>query len=136
VTGIGTANSAVSWVRTDQAVWAADDIVLACGIWGPAVAALAGVLLPLTPVAHPYVHGPARARAAGRSPFVRWPEQHVYARDHGDRLGLGTYDHVPVPVAVDGVGSAERPWSAVFDDAVQRALALLPRPRASRSTCG
>lgn len=37
VTGIGTANGAVSWVRTDQAVWAADDIVLACGIWGPAV---------------------------------------------------------------------------------------------------
>jgi glycine/D-amino acid oxidase-like deaminating enzyme len=57
---------------------------------------------------------------------VRWPEHHVYARDHGDQLGLGTYDHVPVPVAVDGVGSAERPWSAVFDDAVQRALALLP----------
>jgi glycine/D-amino acid oxidase-like deaminating enzyme len=127
VTGIGTANGAVASVRTDQAVLAADDIVVACGVWGPAVAALAGVSLPLTPVAHPYVHGPARAPAASRSPFVRWPEHHVYARDHGDRLGLGTYDHVPVPVPADRLGSsAERPWSARFDDPVQRAVALLP----------
>ena len=36
---------------------AADDVVVACGIWGPAVAAFAGVDLPLTPVAHPYLHG-------------------------------------------------------------------------------
>jgi glycine/D-amino acid oxidase-like deaminating enzyme len=116
----------VSSVRTDDAVLSADDVVLACGIWGPAVAALAGVALPLTPVAHPYVHGPARSLAASRSPFVRWPEHHVYACDHGDRLGLGTYDHVPVPVAVDGVGSAQQPWSERFEGAVQRALALLP----------
>jgi glycine/D-amino acid oxidase-like deaminating enzyme len=126
VTGIGTANGAVSSVRTDEAVLAADDVVLACGIWGPALAALAGVALPLTPVAHPYVHGPARAPAASRSPFVRWPEHHVYACDHRDRLGLGTYDHLPVPVAVDGVESAEQPWSEPSEGTVQRALALLP----------
>jgi glycine/D-amino acid oxidase-like deaminating enzyme len=126
VTGIGTTNGAVSWVRTDETVLPADDIVLACGIWGAAVAALAGVSLPLTPVAHPYVHGPGRAPAAIRSPFVRWPEHHVYARDHGDRLGLGTYDHVPMPVPIAGMGSAERPWSELFDDPVQRALTLLP----------
>lgn len=62
------------------------------------------------------------------APFVRWPEHHVYARDHGDCLGLGTCDHVPLPIAIDHLGiDAERPWPAeLFDPAVDRALELLP----------
>lgn len=106
----------------------ADDVVLACGIWGQQVAALVGVDLPLVPVAHPYVHGPLREPAARSSPFVRWPEHHVYARDHGDRLGLGGYDHTPVPVPVEQLRhGAELPWPASFDDVVHRALRLLPQ---------
>lgn len=104
----------------------ADDIVLAAGVWGPAVAAMAGQQLPLVPVAHPYVHGPTRP-ASAPSPFVRWPEHHVYARDHGDRLGLGTYDHTPVPVHVAELGDgAERPWTSAFEAAVDQARQLLP----------
>lgn len=62
-----------------------------------------------------------------RSPFVRWPEHHVYARDHGDRVGLGTYDHRPVPLTVEELGdSAERLWLETFDEAVRQALLLLP----------
>ena len=85
----------------------------------------------LTPVAHPYVYGPPHDTPPPRSPFVRWPEHHVYARDHGDRLGLGTYDHTPLPVAVDQLGTdAEQPWPAEpFDAAVRRALDLLPARR-------
>ncbi|MGX6605510.1 NAD(P)/FAD-dependent oxidoreductase [Micromonosporaceae bacterium Da 78-11] len=105
---------------------AADDVVVAGGIWGPVVAALAGFELELTPVAHPYVHGPAVHLPT--TPFVRWPEQHVYARGHGDRLGLGTYDHEPVPVEDLG-DRAERDWlPEVFDAAVARGMALLPEP--------
>jgi len=64
----------------------------------------------------------------GLSPFVRWPEHHVYARDHGDRLGLGTYDHVPVPITPNALGTkAEQPWpDEVFDPAVAKASMLLP----------
>lgn len=108
----------------------ADDVVLACGIWGQQVAALAGIHVPLVPVAHPYVHGPLRPRAACSAPFVRWPEHHVYARDHGDRLGLGSYDHTPVPVTVEQLaGGAELPWPAAFEEVVDRALRLLPVPQ-------
>lgn len=59
---------------------------------------------------------------------MRWPEHHVYARDHGDRLGLGTYDHRPLPVAPDALGAdAEQPWPAqLFDPAVERAVRLMP----------
>lgn len=105
----------------------ADDVVLACGIWGRQVAALASLRVPLVPVAHPYVHGPLRASAVIGSPFVRWPEHHVYARDHGDRLGMGSYAHAPIPVDVEDFGSgAELPWRADFDTVISEAMNLLP----------
>lgn len=128
VTGIEVRAERVRAVQAAEEALIADDVVIACGIWGPAVAALAGQSLPLVPVGHPYVYGPARGASTVATPFVRWPEHHVYARDHGDRLGLGTYDHAPLPVesAVLGTG-AEQPWPAeLFDQTVQQAIELLP----------
>lgn len=128
VVGIELRGNRVSSVRTATESFPADDVVLASGIWGPVVASLVDQRIPLTPVAHPYAYGPKRAESAVSTPFVRWPEQHVYARDHGDRLGLGTYDHTPQPVPLDRLGRiAEQPWPGeLFDDAVGRAMELLP----------
>ncbi|WP_039937974.1 NAD(P)/FAD-dependent oxidoreductase, partial [Streptomyces himastatinicus] len=128
VTAIETDGGRVRSVRAGDREWAADDVVLACGIWGPAVAALAGVGLPLVPVGHPYVHGPRHTAPHPPSPFVRWPEHHVYARDHGDRDGLGTYDHQPLPVEISGLTEgADRPWPGdLFDRAIAAGLRLLP----------
>jgi glycine/D-amino acid oxidase-like deaminating enzyme len=128
VTAIDVRAGRVRAVHATDESLIADDVVIACGIWGPAVAALAGQSLPLVPVGHPYVYGPARGASTAATPFVRWPEHHVYARDHGDRLGLGTYDHVPLPVESSVLGTdAEQPWSTeVFDPAVQQAIELLP----------
>jgi len=128
VTAIDTRGDCVVGVRMDDQAVSADDIVVACGIWGPAIAALAGQMMPLVPVAHPYVYGPDRSSATPMSPFLRWPEHHVYARNHGDRLGLGTYDHAPVGIAVRDLGlSAEKPWlGKLFDPAIESALSLLP----------
>ncbi|MEV0697436.1 FAD-binding oxidoreductase [Saccharopolyspora sp. NPDC050389] len=128
VVGIELRGNRVSAVRTATESFPADDVVLASGIWGPVVASLVDQRIPLTPVAHPYVYGPKRAESAARTPFVRWPERHVYARDHGDRLGLGTYDHAPQPVPLDRLGRiAEQPWPGEpFDDAVGSAMELLP----------
>ncbi len=113
-------------VRTVQGI-PATDAVIACGVRAPSVAALAGFDLPLTPVAHPYVYGPGPG--TGPAPFVRWPEHQVYARHHGDRLGLGTDDHVPLPLddLDDLDGRAGWDWPAdPFDGAVSRAMRLLP----------
>ncbi|MGW1365366.1 NAD(P)/FAD-dependent oxidoreductase [Streptomyces chartreusis] len=128
VVGFEAHGNHVNLVRTQDRSYRADDVVLACGIWGAGVAELIGMHLPLTPVAHPYVYGPTRLPASTVSPFVRWPEHHVYARDHGDRYGLGTYDHAPVPVAYESLGHvAEQPWDANnFDRALAQALDLLP----------
>ncbi|WP_407562695.1 NAD(P)/FAD-dependent oxidoreductase [Streptomyces sp. 184] len=112
----------------DGTLLPADDTVLASGIWGPLLAAQAGVRLPLTPVSHPYVYGGPHPARHPRGPFVRWPEHHAYARDHGDRDGIGTYDHELRPVAPADLGvQAEEPWPGEpFDGAVAAALALLP----------
>lgn len=106
----------------------ADDIVLACGIWGACLGKEIGLSVPVFPVAHPYVYGPSRVAAQPGQPFVRWPERHVYARDHGGRLGIGSYDHAGIGVPVEDLGfSAEKPWiDGEFDRVIGGAIALLP----------
>jgi glycine/D-amino acid oxidase-like deaminating enzyme len=111
VTGIEMDGGRVRGVRTSEGTeLPADDVVVATGIWGAKVAALAGVRLPLVPVAHPYVRGRARPAASATSPYVSWPEHQVYARHDGDRLGQG----------------AELPWTPAFEAAVQQGRRLLP----------
>jgi glycine/D-amino acid oxidase-like deaminating enzyme len=125
---IEVSGSRVKRVHTPADTLAVDDVVIATGIWGPRVAASTGYTLPLTPVAHPYVYGPKHARAEDTTPFVRWPTKHVYTRDHGDQIGIGTYDHAPQPVAQEELGTrADRAWpEKLFDEAIARALGLLP----------
>ncbi|TCO59559.1 glycine/D-amino acid oxidase-like deaminating enzyme [Actinocrispum wychmicini] len=125
VLGFDVRGNRLTAVRTADDVLGADDVIIACGFWGPAVADLVGVSLPLVPIAHPYVYSRRRAAWGLATPLVRWPEHGVYARDHGDRDGLGTSDHdPPTPSCVD---QAELPWpGGELDRAVARALALLP----------
>ncbi len=104
----------------------ADDVVVACGIWGPAIADLAGIELPLVPVVHAYVYSAAHPATRRPSPLIRWPEHNVYARDDGSRYGLGTSDHAPL-IADELADRAELSWpGGEFDDAVAAALKLLP----------
>lgn len=119
--------------------FAADDVVLAGGVWGPWLAKMVGLTLPLFPVAHPYVYSAAHARHSG-GPFVRWPEHHVYARMHGDRLGIGSYDHAPVLVGQDELQQgANLVWAHAFDRVIldaQRLLAADARFAADRRVNG
>lgn len=102
-----------------------DAVVLAAGIWGRGLAELVGLRLPLHPVAHPYVYsGPSSHLQAG--PFVRWPEHHVYARVHHNQLGIGSYDHYPVPVEEHDLElSASLPWRNEFTPVIDHAQRLL-----------
>lgn len=53
---VGITSGTRASVRTrDGQTWAADEIVLAAGVWGPTLAGLVGIELPLVPLAHPYV---------------------------------------------------------------------------------
>ncbi|MEV6394564.1 FAD-dependent oxidoreductase [Streptomyces sp. NPDC051907] len=101
-------------VVTDQGEIPADIVVCCAGIWGPKVARMVGMNLPLTPLAHQLAWtGPVPA-LAGQSeeavrPILRHQDADLYYRDRYDRLGIGYYGHRPMPVSADDIVS--------FDDA-------------------
>ncbi|MCJ1258706.1 hypothetical protein MMC24_006539 [Lignoscripta atroalba] len=116
---------AVSGVETSLGRLSCTSIVLATGIWTSSLLSGLSHNLPIVPVAHPYVRGPHRMMRPSQSPFVRWPEAHIYARDHGEFDGLGSYDHLPVSVQDLGQ-SAIGEWPKMFDQILQSAYSILP----------
>ncbi|MEU4145144.1 GcvT family protein [Streptomyces parvulus] len=103
VTAIERQDGRVTGVVTDRGTFPADHVVSAAGFWGPVVGRMAGVDVPLQPLAHQYARtGPLPAlggatREASR-PILRFQDRDLYFREHGDRLGIGSYAHRPLPV--------------------------------------
>src|SRR2546428_1931878 len=52
VTGIDVENGAVKRVRTDKGDIEAEVVVIACGVWSPRIAKMAGANIPLIPAVH------------------------------------------------------------------------------------
>ncbi|MFG3504878.1 FAD-dependent oxidoreductase [Streptomyces sp. NPDC047821] len=103
VTGIERAGGRVTGVVTDRGTFPADHVVSAAGFWGPVVGRMAGVDVPLLPLAHQYVRtGPlpelAGTTAEASRPILRFQDRDLYVREHTDRLGIGSYAHRPMPV--------------------------------------
>lgn len=134
---------AVSAVVTDQGEIPADIVVCCAGIWGPKIARMVGMNLPLTPLAHqlawtgpvPALEG--QAEEAVR-PILRHQDGDLYYRDRFDRIGIGYYGHRPMPVdpeAIASVDDAELMPSVMkfteddFADAWAETQALLPATR-------
>ncbi|KAJ9475261.1 N,N-dimethylglycine oxidase [Pseudozyma hubeiensis] len=99
-------------------------VILCTGIWTRVLLPS----LPIVPVAHPYCYTAQRSEPrALKTPFVRYPEAHVYVRDHGLRDGVGSYAHDPIAVANSHLTqSAYGEWHSAFEPVLQDALALLP----------
>ncbi|RJQ80420.1 FAD-binding oxidoreductase [Pseudonocardiaceae bacterium YIM PH 21723] len=108
----------------------AKKVVLAAGIWGPVLAAKAGIRLPMVAVQHPYVFTPDLDTLDDTpidEPIVLYPDEHVYTRRHGTRYGLGSYAHRPLPFTPSTVLSAELPFDhADFGSAIEDATRLIP----------
>lgn len=121
VDSFGIADGAISGVRTaDGQILQAKRVIVATGIWARLLAQSATSLpVPIVPVAHPYVY---TAETEGTlTPFCRWPEDHVYARFHGHRFGLGSYDHAPIHVE-HLAATASEPWSStIFGGVIAKA---------------
>ncbi|AWE48964.1 GcvT family protein [Streptomyces nigra] len=108
VLGIRTADGEITGVRTDHGDLDADIVVCCAGIWGPRIARMAGMNLPLTPLAHQLAWtGPVPALAGQREeavrPILRHQDAGLYYRDRFDRLGIGSYGHRPMPVRADDI---------------------------------
>ncbi|MFI5930698.1 FAD-dependent oxidoreductase [Actinoplanes sp. NPDC051494] len=125
VIAIERADGHVTGVRTPGAYYRADVVVNCAGFWGQAVGALAGVPVPLLPMAHQY----ARSTTVATPPdtVLRHQDRDLYFRSHGDHLGIGSYLHRPMPVDVTAVGSSILPFTPDdFTGSWDAAVELLP----------
>jgi glycine cleavage system aminomethyltransferase T/glycine/D-amino acid oxidase-like deaminating enzyme len=110
VTGIDTENGRVRRVRTDGGDIDTDYVVIACGIWSPRIAAMAGASIPLTPAVHQMISvGPVPrfADTVGEItyPIVRDMDTNMYERQHGGDLEVGSYAHRAILMYPDEIPS-------------------------------
>jgi glycine/D-amino acid oxidase-like deaminating enzyme len=118
VTGIGTRRGQVCSVSTRDGEFATEQVIIAAGPWSVALAALAGVELPIVPVLHEYfVTEPVAGWHAGL-PCLRIPEIQVYARGEGERVLCGGFENQgtsldPRAVTVDDPLPASADWDVL-----------------------
>ncbi|GLZ45027.1 glycine cleavage system protein T [Actinomycetospora sp. NBRC 106375] len=110
VLGIDTDGGRVRRVRTDRGDVETEYVVVACGVWSPRIAALAGATVPLTPAVHQMIDvGPIPELAAtGREiafPIIRDMDPLMYERQSGADLEIGSYAHRPILVDPDDIPS-------------------------------
>ncbi|PBC64968.1 sarcosine dehydrogenase [Streptomyces sp. Tue6028] len=103
VTGIEREDVRVTAVVTDRGSFPADHVVSAAGFWGPVIGRMAGVDVPLQPLAHQYAKTRPLSELAGAvaeasRPILRFQDRDLYFREHHDRIGIGSYAHRPLPV--------------------------------------
>jgi glycine/D-amino acid oxidase-like deaminating enzyme len=115
VTGIRLAGGAVTGLRTDRGDVATSMVINAAGPWAAALAALAGVDLPIVPVRHEYfVTGPVPGWHASL-PVLRIPDIRIYARAEGPGILCGGWEAAslsldPRQVAVDQPLAVSPDW--------------------------
>ena len=102
VTAIHVERGRVTGVATDKGEIEADVVVNAGGIFAQELGALAGVNVPIVPMAHEYLV----TRPAGLPldmPTMRDPSLLVYFRPESGGLVMGGYERDPAPWSLDGI---------------------------------
>jgi len=112
VLDVQQADGRVTGVLTDQGEIPADIVVCCAGIWGPRIARMVGMNLPLTPLAHQLAWtGPVPALAGQTAeavrPILRHQDADLYYRDRFDGIGIGYYGHRPMPITADEILSVD-----------------------------
>jgi glycine cleavage system aminomethyltransferase T/glycine/D-amino acid oxidase-like deaminating enzyme len=139
-TGIDVVDGRIAAVRTTRGTIRTETVVIACGIWSPRIARMAGASIPLTPAIHQMISvGPvpmfADTRGEIEFPIVRDMDTNMYERQHGGDLEVGSYAHRPILMAPDDIPSIEAsamsptelPFTSDdFDPQMEHALELVP----------
>jgi glycine cleavage system aminomethyltransferase T/glycine/D-amino acid oxidase-like deaminating enzyme len=112
VTGIDVEDGRVRRVRTTRGDFDADTVVVACGVWSPRIARMAGASIPLTPAVHQMIDvGPVprflTSKTAVDFPIVRDMDTNMYERQDGQGLEVGSYAHRPILHEPDEIPSIE-----------------------------
>ena len=98
VHGFDVQSGRVRALHTSRGTIEAETIVIACGVWSPKVAELAGAHIPLTPLVHQMIDvGPVprfeQSTKAIEFPIVRDMDVLMYERQDGVGLEIGSYAH-------------------------------------------
>ncbi len=140
VLGIDVEDGRVRRVRTDHGDIETETVVIACGVWSPRIARMAGASIPLSPAVHQMISvGPVPqfADTVGEIsfPIVRDMDTNMYERQHGGDLEVGSYAHRPILMDADDIpsiaASAQSPTELPFTQEdfelqLEQALELVP----------
>lgn len=116
-----------------------DHVAIACGVWSPRIAAMAGATIPLTPAVHQMADvGPidmlAQTNKEVAYPIIRDMDTFCYERQSAGSMEVGSYAHRPIFHHPDDIPSndesalspTELPFTADdFDPQLEGALELM-----------
>ena len=105
VTGIQRTRGRVGAVETEQGRIEAEIVVNAGGIYAPEIAAMAGVNLPIIPIAHQYLVTRVADTIPETLPTMRDPDLLVYFRRDAAGLVMGGYEREPAPYGLRGIAA-------------------------------
>jgi glycine cleavage system T protein len=105
VTGLRLAASGVLGVETDAGSIESEVIVNAAGIYAPEIARMAGVAVPIIPMAHQYLVTRIPEPIPEDLPTMRDPDRLVYFRRDAGGLVMGGYERDPAPFGLKGIPS-------------------------------
>ena len=130
VTGIRVERGRVTGVETDKGDVETEIVVNAGGMFAHELAALAGVNVPIVPMAHEYLV----LKPSGLPldmPTMRDPSLLVYFRPESGGLIMGGYEREPAPWGLDGIPPdfngklLEEDWPR-FEELMENALVRVP----------
>src|SRR5918997_817266 len=140
VVGMDVERGRIRRVRTTGGDIEAETVVIACGVWSPKLARMAGASIPLTPAVHQMISVgpiPQLAERPGEIsfPIIRDMDTFCYERQHGADMEVGSYAHRAILWEPEDIPSIEQsklspteaPFTADdFDPQLEQAFELMP----------
>ena len=117
--------------RGERAEIRADVVVNAGGMFAPEIGRMAGVTVPIIPMAHQYLFTEPVEGVHPGLPQLRDPDNLVYFREEVGGLCMGGYERDPAPWALDGIpadfnGKLLAPDMARFEPIMEGAIRRVP----------
>ena len=139
VTDLEVDAGAIRAVITDKGRIEAEHVAIACGVWSPRIAAMAGAAIPLTPAVHQMVDvGPIDVLQETNTevayPIVRDMDTFCYERQSSGSMEVGSYAHRPIfhrpdeipSIEASALSPTELPFTPDdFDDQLEQAIDLM-----------
>jgi glycine cleavage system aminomethyltransferase T/glycine/D-amino acid oxidase-like deaminating enzyme len=103
VTGVTVTRGRVHGVETERGAIRAEVVVNAAGMFGAEIGRMAGITVPIIPMAHQYLVTEPIEGVTPELPQLRDPDNLVYFRAEVGGLVMGGYERIPAPWSLHGI---------------------------------